>query len=312
MEPSDVGGITVAQLRHDAFVYDSDAEFTDRMVPFIETGLARGESTIAVTTLANCALLRDALGASSERVSFVDRDAWYVHPAKTIAAYDKTLRDCLLGDVPALRVIGEVNFGRTPEEWAQWTAYESILNRAFADQPAWIVCPYDARALPEQIVEDASRTHPHSFAHPDHVGSHYDDPEHVVRALAPRPAALPGMRELTLDAGSRGLREQLLAETTAAGIAPAKADDLILAASEVLANAHRYGDGPPQLRIGLVDEHFVCEISDHGSGLDDPLAGYLPPKPGQLDSAGLWVARQLTTRVDLMSSADGLTVRLWL
>jgi anti-sigma regulatory factor (Ser/Thr protein kinase) len=64
--------------------------------------------------------------------------------------------------------------------------------------------------------------------------------------------------------------------------------------------------------MGLVDGHFVCEISDDGPGLDDPLAGYVPPRPDQEDGAGLWVARQLSSRLELMSSADGLTVRLWL
>jgi hypothetical protein len=75
-------------------------------------------------------------------------------------------------------VIGEVQFGSTPEEWAEWTAYESILNRAVADQPAWIVCPHDARALPEAVVENASRTH----------GPMHDDPDELVRALTPDPA----------------------------------------------------------------------------------------------------------------------------
>jgi hypothetical protein len=56
----------------------------------------------------------------------------------------------------------------------------------------------------------------------------------------------------------------------------------------------------------------VCEITDAGMGLDDPLAGYLPPKSEDGPGAGLWVARQLTRRVDLLTSPQGLTVRLWL
>ncbi|MEA2248246.1 MAG: hypothetical protein QOH46_2775, partial [Solirubrobacteraceae bacterium] len=182
--------MTGATLRHDAFVYDCETEFAERMAPFLKTGLERGECTVAVTTSANCAVLRDALGAASERVSFVDRDEWYVRPANVIAGYDKTLREQLQRGAPAVRVIGEVRFGATPEEWAEWTAYESILNRAFADQPAWIVCPYDARVLPDPVMEAASRTHPHRFAETRHESPHYDEPEHLVRALAPEPAPL--------------------------------------------------------------------------------------------------------------------------
>jgi len=230
----------------------------------------------------------------------------------SIAAYDNTLRQRLQGGAPALRVVGEVNFGPTPREWAEWTAYESILNCAFADQPAWIVCPYDARVLPEQIVQGALKTHPHRFADTHGESADYDAPEHLVRALTPQPAPVTGLRELMLDDDPRRFREQLLHETASAGAPPASADGLILAAGEVLANAHRHGDGSSQLRAGLVDRHFVCEISDHGCGHDDPLAGYLPPNPDKSSGAGLWVARQLTTRLELLSSADGLTVRLWL
>jgi anti-sigma regulatory factor (Ser/Thr protein kinase) len=52
-------------------------------------------------------------------------------------------------------------------------------------------------------------------------------------------------------------------------------------------------------------------VSDHGPGLDDPLAGHLPPGHADVQGAGLWVARQLTSRLDLLSSDRGLTTRLW-
>jgi hypothetical protein len=55
----------------------------------------------------------------------------------------------------------------------------------------------------------------------------------------------------------------------------------------------------------------VCEVSDHGPGIEDPLTGYLPPRPGHADGAGVWVARQLTHRLDFLPSPEGLTVRLW-
>ena len=66
------------------------------------------------------------------------------------------------------------------------------------------------------------------------------------------------------------------------------------------------------VRAGLVDGWFVCEIEDRGHGLDDPLAGYLPPRPEQARGKGLWVARRLVRRLELLDNAPGLTVRLWL
>jgi hypothetical protein len=58
----------------------------------------------------------------------------------------------------------------------------------------------------------------------------------------------------------------------------------------VLTNADRHGGGVRAIRIGRVGERYVCDVSDHGPGLDDPLAGYLPPRPGHPAGAGLWVA----------------------
>ena len=299
-----------ARLRHDAFVYDSDDAFAGRMAAFLEEGVDEGVSAVAVTTRANCALLREALGAASGRVSFIDRDEWYVRPANVIAGYDKALRERLRGGASEVRVVGEVSFGATPREWAEWTLYESLINHAFADRPAWIVCPYDARVLPQAIVDDASRTHPHGFA--NGPCAHYDDPVHLVRALTPDPVPLADLPPVPLAGGAHHFREQLLRELAAARVAPARADEFVLAASEVFSNACRHGDGPPELRVGLVDERFVCEISDRGHGVDDPLAGYLPPKAGEPSGAGLWIARQLTSRLELFPSVDGFTARLWL
>ncbi|HTE60799.1 MAG TPA: anti-sigma factor RsbA family regulatory protein [Solirubrobacteraceae bacterium] len=299
-------------MRHDAFVYDSDDAFAGRMAAFLEEGIDEGVAGVAVTTRANCALLREALGVASQRVSFIDRDEWYVRPAHVLAGYDKTLRERLRGGASEVRVVGEVAFGATPREWAEWTVYESLVNHAFADRPAWIVCPYDARVLPKTIVDGASRTHPHGFASGPHSHGHYDDPVRLVRALTPDPVPLADLRPVPLADGARQFREQLLRELAAAGIAPARADEFVLAASEVFSNARRHGAGPPELRVGLVDERFVCEISDRGHGVDDPLAGYLPPKPGDPAGAGLWIARQLTSRLELIPSADGFTARLWL
>jgi anti-sigma regulatory factor (Ser/Thr protein kinase) len=113
------------------------------------------------------------------------------------------------------------------------------------------------------------------------------------------------------DGDAHALRARLLAEMAAAGVPEVDAAKMLMAVVEVLTNAHRHGDGVRAIRIGRVGERFVCEISDHGPGLHDPLAGYLPPHPGHARGAGLWVARQMTRRLEMTSSERGLTTRLW-
>jgi hypothetical protein len=40
--------------------------------------------------------------------------------------------------------------------------------------------------------------------------------------------------------------------------------------------------------------------------------GFVPPHPGHVGGAGLWVARQLTHQLELASSPHGFSVRLWI
>ena len=88
--------------------------------------------------------------------------------------------------------------------------------------------------------------------------------------------------------------------------------DMLVAANEVFENALRHGGGVSRVRAGLIDGWFVCEIEDRGPGLDDPLAGYLPPRPEHARGEGLWIARRLVRSLELLDSTSGLTVRLWL
>jgi anti-sigma regulatory factor (Ser/Thr protein kinase) len=304
--------VAITRLKHDALIYDSDQGFVDRMAPFVQAGLAEGAAVLAVTTPANWTGLREALGPDAAGVSFTDRDSFYVRPAHSIAEYDATVGERLGAGATSVWVIGEVQFGPTPREWDEWIAYEAIVNRAFAHRAAWIVCPYDARVLPHRVIEHARRTHPEILNGGRSKSVAYDHPEQIVRALAPEHDALPDLRPLPPADSPQGIREQLAAEMAAAGVSAARALNMLLAAQEIVSNTWRHAGGPQMLRVGEVGGRFVCEISDSGGGYDDPLAGWIPPLPDQKGGTGLWVARQVVSRMDLMSTPRGLTVRLWL
>ena len=104
----------------------------------------------------------------------------------------------------------------------------------------------------------------------------------------------------------------LSAELAAARAPQARVVDLLVAADEVFKNARLHGGGTTATRAGFVDGWFVCEIEDRGPGLDDPFAGYLPPRPEQGRGEGLWIARRLIRRLELLDNAPGLTARLWM
>lgn len=149
-----------------------------------------------------------------------------------------------------------------------------------------------ARALP-----------PTDVTHASHPGA----PLHG----APRPtAAAEAALVCTTREDLRRLRAVVAARATAAGLPPARARDLVLAAHEVAANAHLHGGGSATLTTWTADGCFLCEVADRGDGIADPQAGTVPPPPTQVGGRGLWLARQLCDQVQVRTGAGGTVVRL--
>jgi anti-sigma regulatory factor (Ser/Thr protein kinase) len=302
-----------AQLEHDAFLYGSDEQLVTAMVPFLREGLTRGDAAAAVTTPGNLALLRARLGADAH-VSYVEAADWYVRPAAAIAQFDAAIRELIDGGAPHLRVVGELPFGSTAGEHASWNRYEAIVNEAFKRAPLWVVCLYDTRALPEQLIEAARRTHPTLFeTRRRRQSADYVEPA-VLLGQIPEPGipvAGPPRLQLRIDGDPRGWRHSLAGAVEAEALPRGRAEEFLIAVGEVVANALGHGHGLAELTLWSTNDGVVCAVHDDGPGVDDPFAGYLPP--GNDDAAqgmGLWVARQLSDSLAIQSGADGTTVRL--
>jgi anti-sigma regulatory factor (Ser/Thr protein kinase) len=300
-------------MRHDLLVYDSDEQYMEQMVPFFEAGLERGNALVAVPARATAPLLREALGPASEQVRFHICEDWYTRPEAALASYDAAVRACLRDGATGVCVVAEVPFCSSQYGWDSWIRYEAIFNAAFAGRPVSVTCTYDARAVPDRVVDAVRQAHPHLVSedgrreNPD-----YKDPAEVLRRFEPRPEPLPDLHDLPVGGDPRALRAALLEELAHAGVARNQAEAMLLAIGEVMVNAARHGGGVRSLRVGGGRGTFACQVSDGGSGFEDPFAGYVPPGAPAASGAGLWVARQLTRRLDLAPSPEGgLRVTLW-
>jgi anti-sigma regulatory factor (Ser/Thr protein kinase) len=293
---------------HNLCLYAEDDELIGRVTPYLSEGLREREAVVVVVDPRKRALLAAALGEPARRIDWIDRDSYYTRPEAALAGYDAQVRRYLRGGIDRIRVFGELPLCHTPEETDLWILYEALLNPAFAHHPVTILCGLDAREQPDGVVTGAWETHPTTLNRHWSDNAHFHDPREVVRERTPAAADAPGLKLLS-GSDSRTLRGGLFAELWAEGMPEESVQDMVLAAGEVLANAYRYGGGVRGVRVGRVGERFVCEIADHGPGVDEPLAGYLPPVPGR--GAGLWVARQLTRRLEMISTERGLTTRLW-
>lgn len=296
-------------MRHSAFVYESDDECVARSVALVKDGLEAGEGAIVANTRHLLAMMRDALGADAERVAFLDVGSIFTRRARIVATFHGAFLE-QLRRAPAVRAVADVQFGPTPADWEEWTGCEAIVNLAYAHLPVWFVCTYNANGLPDPVLEGVWSTHPEVLADGWVESDQFEDPRELVRRLTPEPEPLPELRSFPAAGDLKRFREQLACELAAEKVPPAKALDMLVVGTEIAANAVRHGAGIEEVRVGRSHGRFVCEVIDRGSGFDDPVAGYLAPREGT--GTGLWIARQLTWRVECFHSARGFTVRTWL
>lgn len=107
------------------------------------------------------------------------------------------------------------------------------------------------------------------------------------------------------------LRAAVAAHATSAGLAPGRADDLVIAVHELAANAVRHGAGHGRLRVWRSDHALLCEITD--DGLPDPQQandGQHTPEWRTEPGHGLSLVRQVADQTTLRSGRDGTSATI--
>jgi anti-sigma regulatory factor (Ser/Thr protein kinase) len=299
-------------LEHDALIYGTDEVLMGTLVPWLREGLERGDGALVATTAPHIEQFRDALGSDEGSVSFFFAHDWYVQPAQTIAAWQRMLSDAADSGVAYTRIVGEVAFGATPDLQTSWTRYESALNSIFEHSPAWIVCPYDARTLPADVIDQAWRTHPTIWNGARRQSDRYEVPARLLREIVEpgRPVTGPPSLELSIDDQLSHLRDSVRALAAEAELPRARVEELVLAVTELAGNTVRHAGGGGRLALWITPEGVVCEVTDQGGGVQDPLAGLVPPKPSASAGMGLWIARQLSDSFAIGTDDEGTTVRI--
>jgi anti-sigma regulatory factor (Ser/Thr protein kinase) len=105
--------------------------------------------------------------------------------------------------------------------------------------------------------------------------------------------------------GVTPLRHTVAARAGAAGLSGGRLDDFVVAVNELLTNAVRHGGGVGHLTLSAADGFVVCEVSDHGAGLDGAR-----PAPGEPGGWGLLLVRELTDTCEIKTGPDGTAVRI--
>ncbi len=307
-------------LTHQALLYGSEEEFLAATIPFIHQGLEHDEQVQITTTDRNAAWLQAALGATAEQVTFRASSQCYRHPVRALAAKYRTAHPVNRDEQRQrrLRIIGEPWWtARTAPEAKEWARYESLVNAALAGANVALLCTYDTNAVEEQVINQVARTHPELVECGQvRPSAHYSDPaafnsECNASPLAELPAPALWLRFSRTEQLAT-LRDFVTSQAGRVGANSRSVGPFVQAVDEVATNAIKHGGGSGVLQIWTGPQTVLCEVSDTGAGLPDPLAGQLPYPPGQLRGCGLWLARQFSDLLEVHSDPAGTTVRLHL
>lgn len=305
---SGIGPRRPDELVHSALIYRDESELLAATVPFVLEGLDGAERVLAVTTPNSAEALMRALGRRAAEVEFRDSADWYLLPSHTLLSYERYIEQ---SDRPRVRVIGEVAWnGGSPAPMEEWIRYESIINVTFASQPVTFMCPYDVRALPEEIVADARRTHP-DLAHDGALrpSEEFVDTTALLRELDadPLPSPRTPVSTCLIDRDLRAVRGFIIDQVRRAGVRGKAIQDAFLAVQEVASDVVGRGT----VRAWVDAGELLFEVRDDGTGIGDPLVGQLASDPSQRsEPRGLWLARLLCDLVEVRSTDRGLVVRL--
>ncbi|MFF1439102.1 anti-sigma factor RsbA family regulatory protein [Streptomyces sp. NPDC058295] len=296
--------------RHELYPYCGRGEFIEGTLGFIQEALDAGEAVVVAVPQDKVSLLRAQI-TDDAAVRYVDTTLTAHHPGRLIGAWQEWIKEYVSQGRP-VRGIGESPWEevRSPAEAQELRYHEWLLNKAFADSPAWwLLCPYDV-AGEKAALEEMTRCHPEIRTGGRSMPSTDYDPQ-APFVFVPLTDPCDPYEEFVYAGGDLpALREKIGRCAERHGLGGRRLRELHLAATEVAANSIRHGGGHGVLRTWSENHRLVCEFRDAGY-IDNPLTGRSRPDGTQIGGRGLWLAHQLCDLVEIRSAPDtGTTIRL--
>jgi anti-sigma regulatory factor (Ser/Thr protein kinase) len=311
-----VGGaadVTYLQNGHAAFLYRTQHEYLDCLLPFISDALAADQAVLVVVPGPNLAVLAEGLGQLAANAVMTDMTEVGRNPSRILGEVLSRFVD-KHRDEP-VRMIGEPIWpSRSALEYPACVQHEVLLDRAFTGRDVTVVCPYHVALLDPGVIADARRTHPVLWQNgafecnnaayaPEAMLDRYNQPlstdATAVRYTARKLGDLAGARAF---AGAYAQWFGLSADQTA---------DLQLIASELATASLTQVGRTCRLALWRHDGHVVCEARDDGC-LDDPLAGRRPYGSDSDRGRGLYVVNAVADLVRTHTTADETTIHAYL
>lgn len=306
----DTGADAELGFRHAVLFYHSEQDYLDEVLPFVRDGLELNQPVLLALPADNLARVSDTLGDAAAEVAMIDLSDTGRNPGRVLgleAAFAAKHPGC------RLRLVGESVWpGRPADEYPACVQHEALVNIAFTDSDATVLCLFDANHLDEGVLADVLSTHPLLWR----AGSTLPN-----SAYAPDEALLRHNQPLTDSASAAGASYTVskLSDLAAArsfasryagwvGLSAEGIGDLQLIVTELATNSLQHAKSACRLTFWQHDGRLVCQARDAGRLLD-PLAGRLPPQPDDLTGRGLFLVNALADLVRTHTSDSGTTIQ---
>jgi anti-sigma regulatory factor (Ser/Thr protein kinase) len=295
---------------HDALFFASTPELVDVTGPWLRDGVEAGDDIVLLCGDELVAALTPAAGRGARLTVVPPAEVW--RKALDAVGFLRDLLEARSKEEVRVRLLAEVACDDSPRALQEWRRFEALHAHAVGDLSLWAVCGYDTQRLPDACLETGRQTHRHLLdatgrrANPSAV-----DPVVVLESVSSA-VTLPTGPPLTTVSGLRDLRQlrNALRHELDGAVPAAVVDDLLVVANELARNGVEHGTPPVAVRVTVTDGEVSCAVTDRGHGIQDPFAGYLPPRHtrGDRRHSGLWVARYLSDDLHHGFTPEGFTV----
>jgi anti-sigma regulatory factor (Ser/Thr protein kinase) len=304
-----VPDVAAAQgLRHTVLFYRNLPEYRAAVRHYAQAGLDNGEPVLlalprpAVVLPAYQPALRDQVAVTD--LSDLGRNPARIIPALLAFAHARGHGG------GRVRILCESIWpGRTPAEVREASWHDGLMDRALADVPATLVCPYSA-GLPSDVLSTAAGTHPWQFGSDAFAPSPaYTEAAWPASRQQALPSPPPDAAMIEYRSDLRPLRAMITDVGQRARLPTGKVTDLTIAVNEIAANTLRHTSAGGVARAWQSGGEVVCQLSDTGF-IDDPMAGLRRNAIDEPGGQGLWLVNQLCDLVEIRTGAAGTVVRL--
>jgi anti-sigma regulatory factor (Ser/Thr protein kinase) len=307
-------GASAGESVHAAVLYASDEQLRDLLLPYLDEGLRRRENILAVVSKEARGVLRDALGDAADRVQWDCAGVSYHRLGQMFEGFTGYLAQQYRAGVRT-RLIGEFDADSDPDRVSQYLRYESMANEIYAPYGYPVVCLWDQRRYPPEVLAHVRAVHPQLLDTSGPIpNAEYCLPIDYLTRDQSSPAAAPVDLDLVVHLASADdlgkLRRQLRSWGASCGMGDEDTDDIVIAVDEIATNALEHGQPPACVRGWTTPDAWFVQVDDQGRDCIPATTGYRRPRTDARRGRGIWIARHLADILTTHTGPTGTTVAM--